>query len=168
MEPVVFGTIIDGHIYRERQAVYGLLFNDKNQLGIVNTPRGNFLPGGGLKNEENHYDCLKREFLEETGFVIDVGDYLGSAILYDFAPTIQEYLKMVGHFYKVHFTGLMQEKIEDEHELVWFDRTVAERSMLLEHQSWAIKRINATMYSSVEYVIENKDNPIITKCIIGR
>lgn len=145
MKPIIFGTKLEGQTYRERQAVYGLLINDKNQLAIVKTPRGNFLPGGGLKNEENHNDCLKREFLEETGLVIEVGDYLGSAILYDFGPIIQQYLKMVGHFYEVNFTGLMQEKIEDDHELVWIDRVVAERSMLLEHQSWAIKRLNATI-----------------------
>lgn len=141
MKPKVFGEIIEGIEYQERHAVYGLLFDNFNRIGIIKTPRGNFLPGGGIENEETHIQCLQREFLEETGYRISVGDFLGCGILYGFAPSpaYRKYLKMIGYFYKVKFIEISKDKIEDDHELIWLDAVDAEGKMKLEHQAWAIR-----------------------------
>lgn len=133
-----FGEIIDGEEYRDREAVYGLLYNDSGQIGIIKTPRGYFLPGGGIEKSESHQICIQREFLEETGCGIEVGEYVGCGILYGFVKRLETYLKMIGHFYKVRLSGEEQEKKENDHEMIWMDICEAEKSMLLEHQSWAI------------------------------
>ncbi len=138
MEPIVFGEIIEGQEYRQRQAVYGLVYNEKNQIGIIKTPRGHFLPGGGIENDENHTECLQREFIEETGYGVTAGDFIGSAILYGFAPTAKMYYKMTGHFYKAYLNEMIRSKIEEDHEFIWLDVSEAEATMLLEHQAWAI------------------------------
>lgn len=143
MKTLVFGEKIVGQEYRARPAVYGLLINDTNQIGIIKTPRGNFLPGGGVENEESHSQCLEREFVEEIGYVIEVGNFIGEAILYGFSPISESYLKMVGYFYEVSFAGVKGEKVEEDHELVWLDVLTADQSMLLEHQAWAIRTFKA-------------------------
>jgi 8-oxo-dGTP diphosphatase len=59
--------------------VYGILCNDKNEVllsdeMIIGQHLTKF-PGGGLEFGEGTRDCLKREFKEETGLEIIVGDH---------------------------------------------------------------------------------------------
>lgn len=60
--------------------VYGLLFDQYNRLLVSDEfIRGNYytkLPGGGLEIGEGTRDCLKREFMEETGLDVTVGEHL--------------------------------------------------------------------------------------------
>lgn len=141
IESNVFGEILSGIDYIEREAVYGLVVNESMQIGIVKTPRGNFLPGGGIEDGENHIECLKREFIEETGYEIEVGSYIGRSELYGLTPRRKRYLKMIGYFYVVKLAGTTKDKIEEDHEFIWLDINKAENEMLLEHQSWAIKKM---------------------------
>jgi 8-oxo-dGTP diphosphatase len=65
---------------RTRVRVCGLCIQDKRIL-LVNhagLKRGEFWapPGGGSEFGENARDALKREFLEETGLQIQVGEFL--------------------------------------------------------------------------------------------
>lgn len=59
--------------------VYGILIDDQHRLLVSDEfIRGNYytkLPGGGLEIGEGTRDCLKREFLEETGLDITVGEH---------------------------------------------------------------------------------------------
>ena len=60
--------------------VYGLLFDDQQRLLVTDEfIRGNYftkLPGGGLEIGEGTRDCLKREFMEEAGLEVEVGDHI--------------------------------------------------------------------------------------------
>ncbi len=60
--------------------VYGILY-DKEQRLLVSDEfiRGNYytkLPGGGLEIGEGTRECLKREFMEETGLDVTIGDHI--------------------------------------------------------------------------------------------
>lgn len=59
--------------------VYGILIDDQHRLLVSDEfIRGNYytkLPGGGLEIGEGTRDCLKREFLEETGLDVTVGEH---------------------------------------------------------------------------------------------
>ena len=59
--------------------VYGLLIDTQKRLLVSDEfIRGNYftkLPGGGLEFGEGTRNCLKREFLEETGLLVDVGEH---------------------------------------------------------------------------------------------
>lgn len=70
-----------------------------NHLGI-NT-HGDFwnAPGGGLEFGETLENCLKREFLEETGLVVELVEFL------DVFEFIRPPLHAVEFFYKVHIVG---------------------------------------------------------------
>ena len=60
--------------------VYGLLFDERQRLLVSDEfIRGDYftkLPGGGLEIGEGTRDCLKREFLEETGLQVQVGEHI--------------------------------------------------------------------------------------------
>jgi 8-oxo-dGTP diphosphatase len=60
--------------------VYGILM-DRNKRLLVSDEfiRGNYFtkfPGGGLEFGEGTRDCLKREFKEETGLDVAIGDHI--------------------------------------------------------------------------------------------
>ncbi len=60
--------------------VYGILFDNENRLLVSDEfIRGAYitkLPGGGLEFGEGTRDCLKREFKEETGLDVSIGDHI--------------------------------------------------------------------------------------------
>lgn len=60
--------------------VYGLLFDENKRLLVSDELiRGNYftkLPGGGLEFGEGTRDCLKREFMEETGLTVEIAEHI--------------------------------------------------------------------------------------------
>ena len=60
--------------------IYGILQDGQNRLLVSDEfIRGSFftkLPGGGLEIGEGTRDCLKREFMEETGLTVEVGEHI--------------------------------------------------------------------------------------------
>ena len=60
--------------------VYGLLMDAQNRLLVSDEfIRGNYftkLPGGGLEIGEGTRECLVREYMEETGLEVTVGDHI--------------------------------------------------------------------------------------------
>jgi ADP-ribose pyrophosphatase YjhB (NUDIX family) len=60
--------------------VYGLLFDENNRLLVSDEfIRGMYitkLPGGGLEIGEGTRDCLKREFMEETGIEVEIREHI--------------------------------------------------------------------------------------------
>jgi 8-oxo-dGTP pyrophosphatase MutT (NUDIX family) len=56
-----------------------LFDSDKRLLVSDEFIRGNYftkLPGGGLEFGEGTRDCLKREFMEETGLEVEIGEHI--------------------------------------------------------------------------------------------
>ena len=60
--------------------VYGLLIDSKKRVLVSDEfIRGAYItkfPGGGLELGEGTRDCVKREFAEETGLDVTVGDHI--------------------------------------------------------------------------------------------
>jgi len=55
--------------YSFRETCFGIVKND-NRLLVVNKNNQYSLVGGGIEKEETFIECLKREFLEESGYSI--------------------------------------------------------------------------------------------------
>ncbi|WP_069650090.1 NUDIX domain-containing protein [Caloranaerobacter ferrireducens] len=135
----VFGEKIEGKNYKNREGAYGIAINKLNQVAIIQTSHGDFLPGGGIEKGETKEECLKREFIEETGYNIEIKQLVCRGIEYRFSPKMNKYLKLIGSFYLINLekdTGL---RSEDDHELVWKTKEELEESMGLEYQFWAIQ-----------------------------
>lgn len=60
--------------------VYGILINEQKQVLVSDEYiRGNYytkFPGGGLEFGEGTRDCLKREFMEELGLLVETGNHI--------------------------------------------------------------------------------------------
>ncbi|UJP63586.1 NUDIX domain-containing protein [Mongoliitalea daihaiensis] len=88
---------------RLRTRVNGVLIKDETILLIKHRmAEGRYfwnVPGGGMKFGSNARDNLKREFLEETGLIVDVGNFL---CIYEY---LDEPLHAVELYFEVHAIG---------------------------------------------------------------
>lgn len=66
--------------------VYGILTDDNHRILLADEfIRGAYItkfPGGGLEFGEGTRDCLKREFMEETGLDVTIGDHIYTTDFY--------------------------------------------------------------------------------------
>ena len=133
----VFGVKENAN-YIDRAGVY-LIPTKEGRVGVVKTPKGYFLIGGGLDSGENHEECIRRECLEEIGYIVSVGNKICSAEMYCEHSTI-------GYFHPIqtYYVGELLEQInlpvEDDHEFVWVDYNELLDNMCLEMQSWALEQ----------------------------
>lgn len=139
IDEITFGENLENVEYFERKAVYGIAINEEEKIATIKTPRGYFLPGGGIEENESHEACLNREFMEETGFEIKIGNYIGRSSLYHISKTYR-YVHGIGFFYFVELTNKKNKGIEEDHTLKWIDTNECINKLFLEHQSWAVKK----------------------------
>ena len=134
----VFGEKEKGINYIKREAVYGLVSKDKKVLAISSKKRL-FLPGGGIEHGESHFECLKREFLEETGYMIEIDAYLGCAKSYDFVKELGKYFEMIGYFYIVRLKNKYND-VNENIQQVYIQKNRLKNYPILSHHLWAIKK----------------------------
>jgi len=136
---MVFGEKIAGFEYQIRKGVYAIIFNlTKDKVLTVQNSKGHyFLPGGGIENDETPQECLIRELLEETGYTIFIGAFIGNAMRY-FQSTQNEPILNDGYFYLVELSDKSQEPIEDDHYVKWIDINSIEERLVHEHHCWAV------------------------------
>ncbi|MDE3126345.1 MAG: NUDIX domain-containing protein [Bacteroidota bacterium] len=76
-QPIAYQTLPKPKKFTIR--VYGLLIDSQKRILVSDEYiRGNYFtkfPGGGLELGEGTRDCLKREFLEETGISVEVQEH---------------------------------------------------------------------------------------------
>lgn len=70
MERICIGEKIEGKKYDFRETCFGICENNGKMLLVKKKGQYSFI-GGGLEEGETHEECLKREFLEESGFEIN-------------------------------------------------------------------------------------------------
>lgn len=69
MEKITIGKKFEGKFYF-RETCFGIYEKD-NKILLVKKDGQYSLVGGGIEDGESQEDCLKREFLEETGYEIN-------------------------------------------------------------------------------------------------
>jgi len=85
--------------------IYGVLM-DSNQRVLVSDEyiRGHYFtkfPGGGLEFGEGTRDCLKREFKEETGLDVEIGDHIYTTDFYQ-VSAFNNNDQIISIYYFVH------------------------------------------------------------------
>ncbi|MBM7583948.1 8-oxo-dGTP diphosphatase [Bacillus pakistanensis] len=137
---VVFGEKIGGLDYQYRKSVYAIIFNStKDKVLTVETKKGHhFLPGGGIDYGEGLKECLAREMLEETGYSVSIGSFIGNAMRY-FHSTNKEPILNDGYFYLAELLDQVQKPIEDDHFIKWIDINSMGKLLFHEHHFWAVK-----------------------------
>ncbi|QES87888.1 NUDIX hydrolase [Rhizosphaericola mali] len=84
----VYGIVID--------PIKGVLVSDEYIRGSFFTK----FPGGGLEMGEGTRDCLKREFMEETGVEVEIGEHIYTTDYFQ-PSAFREGQQFIGIYYKV-------------------------------------------------------------------
>ena len=122
--------------YLDRSGAY-LIAIEHNKLAVVKTPKGYFLPGGGLENGESDVQCIKRECLEEIGCEVQVQNFVCSAEKFVQHPTLG-YFHPIQRFYCGKIGEKRQLPKETDHHFEWLDWQKAQNSLFVDMQNWAV------------------------------
>lgn len=133
-----FGEGSENIQYKHRAGVYAVIFDGKGNIAAVNTPEGYFLIGGGIEEGETHIECLKRECLEETGYDIEVKDFICKGNKYFYSKSLSRYFYLICYFYITELKGKIKEPVEPDHEFVWIAINDIEEKLFFEHHIWAV------------------------------
>lgn len=138
----VFGKKETNKTYKERKGAYVVIHcHEGQEVILVQAPNGAyFLPGGEIEQNETHPETIAREMLEEVGFEVQVGEYLGEAIEYFYSSHRDTYYEHPGYFYVVDQFEKVAEPTEKTNQLLW---TSPEEAMLLLKRGshrWAVQK----------------------------
>jgi len=134
---LTLGARIEGISYYDRIGAY-LICIENNKLAVVRDPKGYFLPGGGIDENESLEECVKRESLEETGYSVCVDRHICSAEAYLLHPNVG-YFHPIQHYYSGRLIEKVCEPTEDDHAFEWISVGDIESKMYLEIQGRAVK-----------------------------
>lgn len=138
-----FGEKKQGIHYTVRIGAHCIVFNkSRDKILLVSPPNGSYLlPGGEIEHQETHIEALKRESMEELGFEVEAGEYLGEAEDYYYSAHRKNHYHNPAHFYIVSSWEKVGEPLEDFNTLNWV--TIPEALQLLKRGShrWAIEQL---------------------------
>lgn len=132
----IFGTK-ENPSYLDREGAYIIPIKNNN-IGVIKTPKGYFLLGGGIDKGESHEEAIRRECLEEAGYTVNIKQNLCSAEAYSKHPKIG-YFHPIQTYYIGELLEKTQEPIESDHEFVWIEYETLKGKMFAEMQNWAIE-----------------------------
>jgi 8-oxo-dGTP pyrophosphatase MutT (NUDIX family)/GNAT superfamily N-acetyltransferase len=119
MKCLQFGDRESGYDYYSRPGVYGILINEKGEIGVVEVNGLYFLPGGGIEPHEEERDALIREIREETGFEASVNSCLGRANEFQISYDKSMRFNQLGSFYYCSVISDHKDKSDLNHYFMW-------------------------------------------------
>lgn len=135
-----FGDKVPGKVYVSRPGAYGLIFDDRGCIAVMETPRGCFLPGGGTEEGETPEETLAREVREECGFAITAGKRLCEASEYRDTPGHEYAIRKDCVFFAATVTSAGGAATEADHTLLWLQPQEAETRLAHGSQQWAVRK----------------------------
>ena len=133
-----FGQKLPDIIYTDREGAYLIVIRD-GKLATTKAPKGHYLPGGGIMENESHHDCIIREAREETGFEVMVGEYLCTADKY-WKNSDKGYFHPIQHYYAGDLGEKLGESEENDTHFEWLDLSQLDEKMVVDVQIWAVKK----------------------------
>lgn len=137
-----FGPVAPGKTYRDRPAAFGLLIRDQRlalvQVTYPEKPPFLDLPGGAIDPGESPEQAMIREFGEETGLIVSVGELVTQASQ-QFLTKSGEAVNNRCRVFIAHASGADSDlKVEQDHELVWIDPAEALSRLRHDAHAWAV------------------------------
>ncbi len=110
--------------YAVRPTVKAVVVDSKNNIALLKTRGHYLLPGGGVENNEDKIDAIKREIMEELGCTIeDVNEF---AISHQFRNKSMKHYEIF--FFEARVLGVkgipttMQEDEKNKLEIFWYNK----------------------------------------------
>ncbi len=118
--------------------VYGVLLDKANRLLVSDEfIRGNYftkLPGGGLEFGEGTRECVAREFMEETGLTVTVGEHLYTTDFFQISA-FNNTDQIISIYYYVHASNTMEVSTKEK-AFDFLPEQVADSKGTAEHLRW--------------------------------
>ena len=135
MKHKIFG-IKENVEYLDREGAYFIPFCN-GKIGIVETPKGYFLIGGGIEKGETHSGCIERECIEEAGYKPIIIGKVCSAESY-LTHSMFGYFHPIQTYYFGEFAQKVSESTEKDHKLLWLSYEDLKGKMFAEMQNFAL------------------------------
>lgn len=128
--------------YKARYGSYVVVpQEDQEKIILVQAPNGAyFLPGGEIEKEETHSEAIDREMLEELGFQVQKGEYLGEAVEYFYSSHRSTHYYHPGYFYAVTNWIKVAEPTEKTNQLHWVTPKEALKLLKRGSHRWAVEQ----------------------------
>jgi 8-oxo-dGTP diphosphatase len=123
-----------------RPSAYGVVVDAVENVAVVRTPQGLFLPGGGIEPGETPHDAVVREVLEECGLDVRVGSWTVRAVDFVYSPTERTHFEKRSTFVDAHASGPRIAPRERDHELEWIPPRSAVASLAHPSHRWAVEQ----------------------------
>jgi 8-oxo-dGTP diphosphatase len=136
----VFGHRVEGCLYIVRPSAYSLVQNVGGEVAVVRTPRGIFLPGGGIEVGESPEQAIEREAVEECGLILLAARLIGTAVEIVHSVAENACFEKRSTFFEARLHGLTPAQ-ELDHELVWLQPDEAIEWLSYESHRWAVRRL---------------------------
>ncbi|MBO0468708.1 NUDIX hydrolase [Enterococcus plantarum] len=142
METPSFGEKSEMLVYKKRLGAYIIISrNNGTEIVLIQAPNGAyFLPGGEIELGETKETAIHREMIEELGFEVVIGDYLGQADEYFHSRHRNTDYHNPGYFFVADSWREISEPLEKTNTIRWV--SIDEGVNLLKRGShkWAVHR----------------------------
>ncbi|WP_085583010.1 NUDIX domain-containing protein [Thalassospira mesophila] len=133
----IFGNPEPGKAYDIQDCAYAVIPDGKGMLGVVKTPKGIMLVGGGVERGETGQGALCREAIEETGCPVKIVSRLGIATQYVNNRTKNKYRLKRAVFFIAEIQHQTTAPIDLDHEFMWMPALKVVDSLVRPFHRWA-------------------------------
>lgn len=131
--PVEGGAVV-------RPSAYGVVVGDDGRIAVVRTPRGVYLPGGGMDAGETAADAVVREVREETGLRVVAGAWSIRAVEHVYSADEWTHFEKRSTFIDARVDGSAMPPAETDHALEWLAPEAAAAHLTHPGHRWSVKQ----------------------------
>ena len=130
--------------YQERKCAYAILQGKEDKVGLIEVRDEYFLIGGGIENNEDEIEALKRETIEEAGYSIKEIKKFEEVEAY-YLDKERGYLKVVATIYIAELDEYIKNPIELGHKLIWISLKERKKEMFRKYQEAVVQEYQRTL-----------------------
>ncbi len=140
MKTITLGEKFVNRKFDFRETCFGICERNGKILLTKKTKKNEIaMVGGGIEQGETHEDCLKREFLEESGYTIESIDELCAVDCFWLAGG-EWPMESLANFYVVKLSEKAEIPTEDGHEPLWVPVDEVENLLPLPYHKEGIRQ----------------------------
>lgn len=146
MEIPSFGEKSETLIYKKRVGAYIVVSrNNATEIVLVQAPNGAyFLPGGEIEQGETKEVAIHREMIEELGYEVGIGEYLGQADEYFHSRHRNTDYYHPGYFFVADSWQQICDPLEKTNTIHWVSINTGIDLLKRGSHKWAVRKWQAT------------------------